>query len=75
MTIQDAVAHTGLSYFTLVREAKRGSFEADMPRGRRGGWVINPRSFHLWTLRRKIKTGNAPARASARRAIEALETT
>lgn len=70
MNLQDAMAECGMSYFTLVREAKKGSFEADLPRGRRGGWVIEPRSFKCWLLRRKMKTGNAPAKASARRELE-----
>ena len=69
MNLKDAMAECGIGYFTLVREAKKGSFEADLPRGRRGGWVIEPRSFKCWVLRRKMKTGNAPARASARRAL------
>lgn len=69
MNIQEAMQECGLSYHTLVCEAAKGSFEADLPRGRRGGWVINPRSFQCWILRRKMKTGNAPARAAARRAL------
>lgn len=72
MTIQDAISKTGLGYFTLVREAKAGSFEADMPRGRRGGWEINPTSFQVWWLRRRMKTGNAPGRAAARRELAAM---
>jgi hypothetical protein len=72
MSIKDAMTQTGLSYHTLVCEAAKGSFEADLPRGRRGGWVINPRSFQCWILRRKMKTGNAPARAAARRELEAM---
>lgn len=69
MTTQDAMAATGLSYNTINREIIKGSFEADKPRGNRGGWEIESRSFHLWILRKKMKTGNAPARAAARRAL------
>jgi len=72
MNIQEAMAACGMGYSTLVREAARGSFEADLPRGRRGGWEIEPRSFKCWLLRRKLKTGNAPARAAARRALEEM---
>ena len=72
MNIKEAMAECGLGYFMLVREAKKGSFEADLPRGRRGGWVIEPRSFRCWLLRRKIKTGNSPAKAAARRALEEM---
>ncbi|MEI6072772.1 MAG: hypothetical protein WCS31_13340 [Verrucomicrobiae bacterium] len=72
MNIQDALAKSGLGYSTIVREAAKGSFEADLPRGRRGGWVIEPRSFDCWLLRRKLKTGNSPARAAARRALEEM---
>ena len=72
MNIQDAMTKSGLGYSMLVREAAKGSFEADLPRGRRGGWVIEPRSFDCWLLRRKMKTGNAPARAAARRALEEM---
>jgi hypothetical protein len=72
MSIQDAMKECGLGYFTLIREAKKGSFEADMPRGRSGGWDINEQSFKCWWLRRRMKTGNAPGRAAARRELAAL---
>ena len=69
MNIKDAMRESGLSYCTLTQEAVKGSFEAHKPRGNRGGWEIEPRSFQCWILRRKMKTGNSPARAAARRAL------
>ena len=72
MTILEASRACGLSPFTLKKEAREGSFEADLPRGRRGGYNIDPRSFELWLIRRKLKTGNGPARARARRQLESL---
>jgi hypothetical protein len=72
MSIVDASLESGLSAWTLKVEARRGSFEADLPRGRRGGYVIDAESFRLWMLRRRLKTGNAPARARARRQLAEL---
>lgn len=72
MTILEASELCGLSPYTLKAEARKGSFEADLPRGRRGGYDIDPRSFELWLIRRKLKTGNGPARARARRQLESL---
>lgn len=72
MSILEASQASGLSPYTLKAEARRGSFEADLPRGRRGGYDIDPQSFELWLLRRRTKTGNAPARARARRQLQAL---
>jgi hypothetical protein len=69
MTIADAIAETGMSYTTINREINKGSFEADKPRGNRGGWQIDARSLRMWLVRRKIKTGNGPARAAARREL------
>jgi hypothetical protein len=72
MTITEAAAQSGLSPYTLKAGARAGAFEADMPRGRRGGWEINSVSFAQWLLRRRARTGNAPARA---RAIRELQST
>jgi|SanBayMetagenome_1026888.scaffolds.fasta_scaffold147911_1 hypothetical protein len=72
MSILEASQACGLSPYTLKQEARRGSFEADLPRGRRGGYDINAQSFEIWLVRRKLKTGNAPARARARRQLESL---
>jgi hypothetical protein len=69
VTIQDAIGLSGLGYYTMVKEAAKGSFEAHKPRGNKGGWQIDARSFQCWMLRRKMKTGNAPARAAARREL------
>lgn len=69
MTLAEAMAESGLSAFTLRAEARKGSFEADLPRGKRGGYVFDDRSFRCWLLRRRLKTGNAPARARARRQL------
>lgn len=62
----------GLSHITLARECAKGSFEAWKPSGNRGGWVIDPEGFRIWLLRRKIKNGNAPMRAKARRQMEQM---
>ena len=72
MTILEASQACGLSPYTLKAEARKGSFEADLPRGRCGGYVIDRQSFELWLIKRKIKTGNGPARAKALRQLEAL---
>lgn len=72
MTIKECAAECGMGYSTLIREVEKGSFEADMPRGRRGGWVVNPVSFRCWWLRRRMKTGNTPGRAAARRELMAM---
>lgn len=72
MTILEAAQISGLSPYTLKAEAHKGSFEADMPRGRRYGYVIDRQSFDLWLIRRKLKTGNSPARAKARRQLAEL---
>jgi hypothetical protein len=72
MSLAEAATLSGLSGYTLKAEARLGSFEADLPRGRRGGYEIDPRSFELWLIRRKLKTGNAPARARARRQLQSL---
>jgi hypothetical protein len=69
MTTAEAAQEAGLSVYTIKCEAHRGSFEADLPRGRRGGWVIDPESFRAWLIRRRIKTGNGPARARAKRQL------
>lgn len=63
---------SGLSRFTLRKECRSGSFEAYLPRGRRGGYVIDRRSFEIWMLLKKMKTGNGPARAKARRQLMSL---
>jgi hypothetical protein len=72
MSILEASQLCGLSAYTLKAEARKGSFVADMPRGRMGGYVIDRESFELWLIRRKLKTGNSPARALARRQLEQL---
>lgn len=72
MTTKEAALEAGLSVYTIKCEAHRGSFEADLPRGRRGGWDIDPNSFRAWLIRRRMKTGNAPARARARRQLAEL---
>lgn len=72
MSIHDAMGLTGLCYTSLVKKASAGEFEAHKPRGNKGGWEIDSRSFQCWILRRKLKTGNGPARAAARRALEAM---
>jgi hypothetical protein len=72
MSILEASQACGLSPYTLKAEARKGSFEADLPRGRKFGYVIDPQSFELWLIKRKIKTGNGPARAKALRQLEAL---
>lgn len=72
MTIQEAMTITGLSYNTINRQILKGSFEADKPAGNRGGWKINRRSFEVWILRKRIKTGNSPARAAARRELQEM---
>jgi hypothetical protein len=69
MTVEDASKESGLAPSTIKVECRRGSFEADQPRGRRGGWQIDKDSFRCWLLRRKMRTGNAPARAKARRQL------
>lgn len=72
MSIIEASELCGLSPYTLKAEARKGSFVADLPRGRKFGYVIDPRSFELWRIRRKLKTGNAPARALAKRQLEEM---
>lgn len=72
MTIAEAMKESGLSHYTLKCEAAKGSFEAWKPRGKRGGWEIDPQGFRIWLLRRKLKNGNAPMRAKVRRELEAL---
>lgn len=69
MNIAQASAESGLSAYVLKAHARNGSFEADMPRGRRGGYVIDDQSFRVWLIRRRMKTGNAPAKARARRQL------
>ncbi len=69
MTVEEASKESGLAPFTIKVECRRGSFEADKPRERRGGWLIDEESFRCWLLRRKMRTGNAPARARARRRL------
>lgn len=69
MTILEASQACGLSPYTIKAEARKGSFEADLPRGRKFGYVIDPQSFEMWLIRRKLKTGNGPARARAKRQL------
>lgn len=73
MSILEAAQLSGLAPYTLKAQARNGEFEADMPRGRRGGYVIDETSFRLWMIRRRLKTGNGPARARARRELAELE--
>ncbi len=72
MTMPEATAAAGLSTYTLRACARRGEFLAWLPRGKRGGYVIDPDSFRCWLLRRKMQTGNAPARAMAERQLAQL---
>lgn len=69
MSIREASELSGFSAYTLKEYAREGAFEADLPRGRRFGYVIDRESFELWLLRRRMKTGNSPARARARREL------
>lgn len=69
MTTAEAAAQSGLTQWMVGEAAKRGDFVADKPRGNRGGWVIDRQSFNDWLLRRKLRTGNAPCRAMARRQL------
>lgn len=70
MTVQEAMAKTGMCYTTILRHCETGSFEAWKPRGNRGGWDIDERGLQMWLLRRKIQFGNAPMRALAKRQLE-----
>ncbi|MBE2180891.1 MAG: hypothetical protein IAE97_10500 [Chthoniobacterales bacterium] len=72
MTLAEAMAESGLSAYTLKVEARKGSFEADLPRGRRGGYVFDEATFRHWLIRRRLKTGNPISRARARRQLEAF---
>jgi len=72
MSIKDAMGLTGLCYTSLVKKAAAGEFEAYKPRGNKGGWEIDARSFSCWNLCRKMKTGNAPARAATRHELEEM---
>jgi hypothetical protein len=72
MTLPQAVEASGLSAYTLKAEARKGSFEAVLPRGKRGGYEFDPESFRIWMIRRRIQHGNAPARARAQAELAAL---
>lgn len=72
ITVQQACEISGLSTYTIRCECRRGSFEAYFPRGRKFGYAIDRRSFEIWMLLKKMKTGNAPARARARRQLAEL---
>lgn len=71
MTLIEAMKQSGLCRSVVLAACKRSEFEAYKPRGNRGGWDIDPISFRGWIIRRKLKSGNAIARAAARRELEA----
>jgi len=55
-TVEEAAKVARLAQVTIKAECRKGSFVADKPRGRRGGWEIDAQSLHDWLIRRKLKT-------------------
>ncbi len=58
MTIHDASRESGWSLTSLYRKIAEGKFVACKPRGRRGGWEINPSSFRQWVRSNREATSN-----------------
>jgi len=58
MTIKEASKYSGYAEDTLLRFIKDKRFLANLPRGRKGGWKINRKTFDVFLKERQISTTN-----------------